>query len=98
VERETGLGGDVGDELERAGANCGSENSHSRLLAGDGEGPEDTGARQPCNSVTRPSVGEDASDPVLARLAALREHWRHAHDTKVMRRGLLDLLRSLEEE
>jgi hypothetical protein len=43
-------------------------------------------------------VGEDASDPALACLAALREHWRAAHDTKVMRRGLLDLLRALEEE
>ena len=43
-------------------------------------------------------MGEDASDPVLARLAALREQWRHAHDPKVMRRGLLDLLRSMEEE
>jgi len=43
-------------------------------------------------------VGEDASDPVLTRLAALREQWRHAHDHKVMRRRLLDLLRALEEE
>ena len=50
------------------------------------------------DSATRPSVGEDASDPVLARLAALREHWQRVHDHKVMRRGLLDLLRALEEE
>jgi hypothetical protein len=43
-------------------------------------------------------VVEYASDPVLARLAVLGEHWRHAHDPKVMRRRLLDLLRSLEQE
>jgi hypothetical protein len=43
-------------------------------------------------------VGEDASDPVLAHLAALRERWRDAHDAKALRTGLLDLLRSLEEE
>jgi hypothetical protein len=39
----------------------------------------------------------DANDPVLARLAALREHWQHARDHKMMRRGLLDLLQVLEE-
>jgi hypothetical protein len=43
-------------------------------------------------------VGEDARDPVLARLAALQAHWQRVHDHKVMRRGLLDLLRALEEE
>jgi hypothetical protein len=42
-------------------------------------------------------VGEEASDPVLTRLAALQEHWRRAHDHTVMRRGLLDLLQELEE-
>jgi hypothetical protein len=34
---------------------------------------------------------------VLARLAALQAHWRHAHNHKVMRRGLLDPLQALEE-
>jgi hypothetical protein len=77
---------------------CGSEDSHLRLLSGPEDAPEGTDARQPCNTVTRVSAEENANDPVLARLAALREQWRDAHDTKVMRRGLLDLLRALEEE
>jgi hypothetical protein len=52
----------------------------------------------PCYSVTRFSSGEEASDPVLARLATLQAHWQRACDHKGMRRGLLDLLLALEQE
>ena len=96
-ERETGFGGGVPGEPERTGVNCRSENRHLRLLSGPDDGLEGTGAKQPCNSVTRLPPDEDANDPVLVRLAALREHWQRAHDHKVMRRGLLDLLQALEE-
>ena len=97
MERETGLGGDGPAEPDRTGVNCRSENSHLRLLAGPADAPEGTDAKQACNTVTRVLAGENADDPILARLAALREHWRHARDLRVMRRGLLDLLQELEE-
>jgi len=97
VERETGLGGGVSGEPGCTGVNCTNENSNLRLLSGPGKGPEGTDARRPCSFVTRQSAGVDANDPVLARLAALREHWQHARDHKMMRRGLLDLLQVLEE-
>ena len=74
-----------------------SEIGHLRLLSGPDEGPESTGGKQPCNSVTRFPAGENANDQVLVQLAALREHWQRARDHKVMRRGLLDLLQELEE-
>jgi len=98
VERERGLGGGVPGEPECTGVNCTNENRHLQLVLGTDEEPEGTDGQAPCNSVTRPPADEDASDPVIARLAALLENWQHAHDQKAMRRGLLDILRALEEE
>jgi hypothetical protein len=48
------------------------------------------------SSAYAPFAEKNADDPVLVRLAALRAHWRDAHDPKFMRRGLLDLLQELE--
>jgi hypothetical protein len=97
VERETGVGRDVPGEPERTGANCGSENSHLRLLSGSEDASKSTEAKQPRNSVTRQPAGNDAGDLILERLATLREHWQLTQDRKAIRRGLLDLLQALEE-
>lgn len=97
LERETGLGDEVGGEPARTGVNGGSEIGHLRLLSSTSEALEVTGGCTPCSNVAREQAGQGADDPVMERLVQAGKAWSQERNPRELRKALLAIMGLLDE-